>query len=54
MTLPDRIFCSIKLLALLKSIRGAITTSLKSVVNHARKQIPKGGDETACRPNGRR
>jgi hypothetical protein len=31
---------------LLKFERGAITTSLKSVVIHERKQIPQGRDET--------
>jgi hypothetical protein len=33
---------------------GAITTSPKSVVNHDRKQIPPGKDETACPLKGGR
>ena len=36
------------MVALLKLIQGAITTSLKSVVNHDSKQISKGRDETEC------
>lgn len=33
---------------------GAITTSLKSVVSHERKQIPKWRDETECPLKGGR